>query len=82
MIEKLLNSVLPKHRDLSVARRSIICLCLCPWADQNLSHMWYTRSFFASVPSPRFKYTAISIKVVPKKREKVEYERERLIGKD
>ena len=28
------------------------------------------------------RYTAISIKVVPKKREKVEYERERLIGKD
>ncbi len=27
-------------------------------------------------------YTAISIKVVPKTREKVEYERERLIGKD
>ena len=27
-------------------------------------------------------YIAISIKVVPKKREKVEYERERLIGKD
>ena len=27
-------------------------------------------------------YTAISIKLVPKKREKVEYERERLIGKD
>ena len=27
-------------------------------------------------------YTVISIKVVPKKREKVEYERERLIGKD
>ena len=27
-------------------------------------------------------YTAISIKVVPKKREKVKYERERLIGKD
>ena len=26
--------------------------------------------------------TAISIKVVPKEREKVEYERERLIGKD
>ena len=26
--------------------------------------------------------TAISIKVVPKKREKVEYKRERLIGKD
>ena len=26
--------------------------------------------------------TAISIKVVPKHREKVEYERERLIGKD
>ena len=26
-------------------------------------------------------HTAISIKVVPKKREKVEYERERLIGK-
>ncbi len=27
-------------------------------------------------------YAAISIKVVPKTREKVEYERERLIGKD
>ena len=27
-------------------------------------------------------HTAISTKVVPKKREKVEYERERLIGKD
>ncbi len=27
-------------------------------------------------------YTAISIKVVPKTREKVEYERERLFGKD
>ncbi len=28
------------------------------------------------------RYTAISIKVVPKQREKVEYERERPIGKD
>ncbi len=27
-------------------------------------------------------HTAISVKVVPKKREKVEYERERHIGKD
>ncbi len=30
----------------------------------------------------KLRYTAISIKVVPKTREKVEYERERLIGKD
>ena len=29
-----------------------------------------------------FEYTAISIKVVLKTRENVEYERERLIGKD
>jgi hypothetical protein len=28
MIKQLLNSVLAKYRDLSVARRSIICLCL------------------------------------------------------
>ena len=33
------------------------------------------------VPSKTW-YTAISIKVVPKKREKVEYERERLTRKD
>ena len=30
----------------------------------------------------KVQYTAISIKVVPKTREKVEYERERLIEKD
>ena len=28
MIKQLLNSVLAKYRDLSLARRSIICLCL------------------------------------------------------
>jgi hypothetical protein len=28
MIKQLLNSVLAKYRDLSVPRRSIICLCL------------------------------------------------------
>ena len=28
MIKQLLNSVLAKYRDLSVAHRSIICLCL------------------------------------------------------
>ena len=28
MIKQLLNSVLAKHRDLSMACRSIICLCL------------------------------------------------------
>ena len=28
MIKQLLNSAIPKYRDLSVARRSIICLCL------------------------------------------------------
>ncbi len=28
MIKQLLNSVLAKYRDLSVSRRSIICLCL------------------------------------------------------
>ena len=28
MIKQLLNSVIPKYRDLSVARRSIICLSL------------------------------------------------------
>ena len=27
MIKQLLNSAIAKHRDLSVARRSIICLC-------------------------------------------------------
>ncbi len=35
-----------------------------------------------SIHNVNIAYTAISIKVVPKKREKVEYERERLIGKD
>ena len=28
MIKQLLNSAIAKYRDLSVARRSIICLCL------------------------------------------------------
>ena len=28
MIKQLLNSAIEKYRDLSVARRSIICLCL------------------------------------------------------
>ena len=28
MIKQLLNSAITKYRDLSVARRSIICLCL------------------------------------------------------
>ena len=28
MIKQVLNSVLAKYRDLSMARRSIICLCL------------------------------------------------------
>ncbi len=35
-----------------------------------------------SIHNVNVAHTAISIKVVPKKREKVEYERERLIGKD
>ncbi len=38
--------------------------------------------FFANYWVVHAQYIAISIKVVPKKREKVEYERERLIGKD
>ena len=29
MIKQLLNSAIAKYRDLSVARRSILCLCLC-----------------------------------------------------
>ena len=29
MIKQLLNSAIAKYRDLSVARISIICLCLC-----------------------------------------------------
>ncbi len=37
---------------------------------------------YMTVSRTSVKYTAISIKVVLKKREKVEYERERLIGKD
>ena len=28
MIKQLLNSAIAKYRDLSVARRSIICLCM------------------------------------------------------
>ncbi len=35
-----------------------------------------------SIHNVNIAHTAISIKVVPKKREKVEYKRERLIGKD
>ena len=33
MIKQLLNSVIAKYRDLSVSRRSIICLSL--WLRQN-----------------------------------------------
>jgi hypothetical protein len=50
MIKQLLNSVLAKYRDLSVARRSIICLCLRH--RQIIDLLATDKSLYFSQPRP------------------------------
>ena len=60
---------------LDLARDNSMLSCEC-------GHLLFCASCSALITKKHYADTAISIKVVPKTRERVEYERERLIGKD
>ena len=54
MIKQLLNSAIAKYRDLSVARRSIICLCL--WHRQIIHLLATDKSRYFAQSRPIIVY--------------------------
>ena len=64
MIKQLLNSVLAKYRDLSVARRSMICLCL--WYRQIIDLPATDKSRYFAQPRPIIdKYFFLKTVILP-----------------
>ena len=59
MIKQLLNSVITKYQDLSVSRRSIICLSLELWLRQIIDLLSTDKSqYFAQPRSIMVKYSS------------------------
>ena len=58
MIKQLLNSAIAKYRELSVVRRSIICLCLRHWQIIDLLATDKSRYFAQSRPVMNLKPAA------------------------
>ena len=57
MMKQLLNSALAKYRDMSVARRSIISLCLRHWQLIDLVTTGHKSRYFVKICSIIDKYT-------------------------
>ena len=83
MIKQLLNSVLAKYRDLSMARRSIICLCLRH--RQIIDLLATDKSPYFAPPRPIIDYyfvNLLSFLFLVKRALKVKWqEKSELIGK-
>ena len=60
MIKQLLNSAIAKYRDLSVARRSIICLCLRH--RQIIDLLATDKSRYFAQPRPIIVYSHIGVR--------------------
>ena len=65
MIKQLLNSAIAKYRDLSVARRSIICLCLRHRQTIDLLATDKSRYFAQSRPIIAYYYILLITLVGP-----------------
>jgi hypothetical protein len=59
MIKQLLNSAVAKYRDLSVARRSIICLCLRH--RQIIDLLGTDKSRYFAQPRPIIVYSKVVV---------------------